>query len=54
MVVYREGEIADRVFMITKGEFELSRKLPRAISETAEGVIESFGGRKKAPPGYSG
>jgi hypothetical protein len=51
-VIYREGEVADRVFFVIKGEYELSRKLHKGVSEGTAGVIERFGGRKVPPPGY--
>lgn len=51
-VIYREGEVADRVFLVIKGEYELSRKLHSGVSEGTAGVIERFGGRKVPPPGY--
>jgi CRP-like cAMP-binding protein len=53
-LIYKEGDIADKVFMVSKGEYELSRKLHRDISLAATEVIDRFGGRKPVPPGYLG
>jgi CRP-like cAMP-binding protein len=44
-VVYREGEISDKVYIVSKGDFELSRKLSRDLKEGAQAVIDLFGGR---------
>ena len=44
-VVYREGEISDKVYIVSKVDFELSRKLSRDLKEGAQAVIDLFGGR---------
>ena len=51
-MIYREGEVADRVFLVTKGEYELSRKLHREIDRDTREVFDKYGGRKVPPTGY--
>ncbi len=33
--VYREGEVSDKVFIVAKGDYEMSRKLSRDLKEGA-------------------
>ena len=54
MLVYREGEVSDRVYLVIKGEFELARRLHRDVTRDTQGVIDRFGGRKTPPPGFPG
>jgi len=53
-LIYREGEISDKLYIVSKGDYEMSRKLSRDLKEGAQTVIDLFGGRKLPPPGFSG
>jgi CRP-like cAMP-binding protein len=33
--IYREGDISDKVYIVSKGDYELSRKLNRDLKEGA-------------------
>jgi CRP-like cAMP-binding protein len=43
--IYREGDVSDKVYIVSKGDYELSRKLNRDLKEGAQAVIDLFGGR---------
>ena len=51
-VIYREGEEAKKLYIVSRGNFQLQRKLPRVLKQGAQQVVDSLGGRKIAPEGY--
>eukprot|EP00347_Sterkiella_histriomuscorum_P023519 403334331 len=48
-IVYRENQLADKVFIVKKGEFELQRKLGRTLNEVATEVVELMGKKVNKP-----
>lgn len=44
-MLYREGEVSDRVYIVLKGEFEQERKLAKEPREGVSMVMELLGGR---------
>jgi hypothetical protein len=44
-LVYREGEKASKIYIVWKGEFELSRKLPK-VAKTGSAIEKLLGVKK--------
>ena len=42
-IIYKEKSIADRVYIVKKGEFQLERKMHRDLKDTASQVVELLG-----------
>jgi CRP-like cAMP-binding protein len=41
--LYKAGDLADKIFIIKKGEFEITRTLQRDMTKETEEVVEMFG-----------
>ena len=43
-ILFKEGDVSDRVFIVSKGEYELERNLPRDLKEGARKLVGLLGG----------
>ncbi|CDW78470.1 UNKNOWN [Stylonychia lemnae] len=42
-IVYKEGQVSDKVFIVKKGEFELQRKMKKDLTDAATDIVELMG-----------
>lgn len=45
--MYKDGQVADKVFIVRKGEFELERKMVKSYTDTTSQVLELLGRKQK-------